>query len=371
MPSQDNVTSPITLVSFGRSGSSLIANAFERHPEFSNAGETVNLIVGAWRAVELANPVLNASIEDGRYVTGDVRAARVVRQALVTTVPSDRPRWFQKPIGVPVGITEMFSNDEWDAAAIWYWKVHSKSFPNAKYFTILRNPFDVILSARAYWGYDEATLWWSLGFMSHLLAHPSSPVNYAVRFDDLVRDPRLTIEALFEHLEVPFHEDAMAAFSQIHAPTKGRERMTSDAMARRSEWDSLDPAAAQSGRYPARFLGPVFSVFERFGIDVELPAQFTRATSIPETPDMTPDFGPETPGDSESTAHRLEQTIARLNAEIERLHIEYRNDYVNTKEQEHRETLLELKSWIAELEKANAWLAQENKRIKSAQPPAP
>jgi hypothetical protein len=190
-------------------------------------------------------------------------------------------------------------------------------------------------------------------------------VNYAVRFDDLVRDPRLTIEALFEHLEVPFHEDAMAAFSQIHAPTKGRERMTSDAMARRSEWDSLDPAAAQSGRYPARFLGPVFSVFERFGIDVELPAQFTRATSIPETPDMTPDFGPETPGDSESTAHRLEQTIARLNAEIERLHIEYRNNYVNTKEQEHRETLLELKSWIVELEKANAWLVEENERIKS------
>jgi hypothetical protein len=62
---------------------------------------------------------------------------------------------------------------------------------------------------------------------------------------------------------------------------------------------------------------------------------------------------------------RLEQTIARLNAEIERLHIEYRNDYVNTKEQEHRETLLELKSWIAELEKANAWLVKENKQLKS------
>jgi hypothetical protein len=369
MPSPDNAGSPITLVSFGRSGSSLIANAFERHPEFSNAGETVNLIIGTWRAVELANPVLNASIEDGRYVTGDVRAARLVRQALATTVPSDRPRWFQKPIGVPVGITEIFSNDEWDEAATWYWKVFAQSFPGARYFTILRNPFDVILSARDYWGYDEATLWWSLGLMSHLLSHPSSLVKYAVRFEDLVRDPRDTVGALFEHLEVPFHEDVMAAFSQVHVPAKGREQLAPGAVSRRSDWDGLDPSAAQSGRYPTRFLGPVLALFEKFDIDVEIPVQFKRGRVDSSTPDTTPDYGPESAGTAATTAIRLEKTIARLNAEIERLHIEYRNDYVNTKEQEHRETLLELKSWIAELEKANAWLVEENKRIKSA--PAP
>ena len=367
MPNPDNVAAPITLISFGRSGSSLIANAFERHPEFSNAGETVNLIVGSWRAVELANPVLNASIEDGRYVSGELRASRLVRQALVTTVPSDRPRWFQKPIGVPVGITEIFSNDEWDEAAVWYWKVFAQSFPGAKYFTILRNPFDIILSARDYWGYDEASLWWSLGLMSHLLAHPSSPVQYALRFEDLVRDPRAATEALFQHLDVPFHEDVMAAFTQVHVPAKGREQLAPDKVSRRSGWDSLDPSAAQSGRYPTRFLGPVLNLYEKFGVDVELPPQFQRKAPTSTTHGTTPDFGPENASSPTTTALKLEQTVARLNAEIERLHIEYRNDYVNTKEQEHQATLLELKSWIAELEKANAWLVEENKRLKSAQ----
>jgi len=371
MPNPDNVTSPVTLVSFGRSGTSLIANAFERHPDFSNAGETVNLIIGAWRAVELANPVLNASIEEGRYVTGDMRAARLVRQALVTTVPSDRPSWFQKPIGVPVGITEIFSNDEWDAAATWYWKVFTSSFPDARYFTILRNPFDIILSARAYWGYDEATLWWSLGLMSHLLAHPNSPVKYAVRFEDLVRDPRTAVSALFEHLEVPFHEDVMAAFANVHVPARGREQLAPHAVERRSEWGSLDPAAAQSGRYPSRFLGPVLGLFEKFNVEVEIPAHFTRAASGSATASVTPGYGPEVAAEAATTTLRLEQTIAGLNAEIERLHIEYRNNYVNTKEQEHTQTLLELKAWIAELEKANAWLVEENERIKSMPSPPP
>ena len=370
MPNPDNVASPITLVSFGRSGSSLIANAFERHPEFSNAGETVNLIVGSWRAVELANPVLNASIEDGRYVSGEARASRLVRQALATTVPSDRPRWFQKPIGVPKDITEIFRDDEWDEAAVWYWKVFTQSFPGAKYFTILRNPFDVILSARDYWGYDEAALWWSLGLMSHLLAHPSSPVQYALRFEDLVRDPRAAITALFLYLDVPFHEDVMAAFSHIHVPAKGREQLAPGEVSRRSGWESLDPTAAQSGRYHTRFLGPVLKLYEKFDVDVELPPQFLRKDPASATLGTTPDFGPEDGFDSTTTALRLEKMVARLNAEIERLHIEYRNDYVNTKEQGHQASLLELKSWIAELEKANAWLVEENKRLKSA-PPAP
>lgn len=363
MPNHDNVTSPITLVSFGRSGSSLIANAFERHPEFSNAGETANLIIGTWRAVELANPVLNASIEDSRYVTGDMRAARTVRQALITTVPSDRPRWFQKPIGVPVILSQNLSYDDWDTAASWYWKIFTESFPDARYFTILRNPFDVILSARAYWGYDEGSLWWSLGLMSHLLAHPSSPVNYAIKFEDLTQNPKAAICALFEHLEVPFHEDVMAAFAKVHVPARGREQLAPDLATRRPEWHSLDPAAAKT-----RFLQPVMRLFEKFGVDFQMPDQFAHGKFDSEKTTAQSDPWIDEHDDAAETKLMQGRTIARLNAEIERLHVEYRNNYVNTKEQEHQQTLLELKSWITELEKANAWLTEENKRLKSTPP---
>jgi len=360
MPNPENVTSPITLVSFGRSGTSLIADAFSRHPQFSTAGETANLIFGAWQAVELANPVISASIEGGRYVTGDSRATRVVREALLTTLPSDRPRWFQKPIGVPVALSNKFPDDQWDEAATWYWKVFSQSFPDARYFTILRNPFDVVLSAKAYWGYDQATLWWSLGLMSHLLAHPSSPVTCAVRFEELVRDPRAAVGALFDSFDVPFHEDVMAAFESIHAPARGREQLAPGAVTRGAEWAALDPAAAK-----ARFLEPIHGLFEKFGADFEMPEHFKRGAFGSATASVAPGGRPDEADASAATTLRLQETIGQLNREIERLHIEYRNHYVNTKEQEHRENLLELKAWIDELERGKAWLLTENERLKS------
>lgn len=358
MPHPGNITAPVTLVSFGRSGSSLLADMFERHPDFSSAGETANLIYGTWRAVEASIPVMPLLAEDGRLVTNETRAARVVRQALLSAVPSPRPRWFQKPIGVPTGLPQLFGDNRWDEAAAWYWKVLRESFPEARYFTVLRNPFDVILSARAYWGFDEAALWWSLGFMSHLLAHPDSPVRYAVAYDDLVQRSRDAIGKLFEHLDVPFDERVMAAFSIIHAPAQGREKLAPDAMTRHQQWDALDPAAAKS-----RFIEPIRALFDKFGVRLEMPAHFAQGAFGSAVPGALPGVGPGEDDPTATTTGRLQQTVDTLNREIEQLHIKYRNDFHGEKEREYQETWLRQKAWIEQLEQANAWQVAENAGI--------
>src|ERR1041385_3414644 len=186
MPNQENIDRPVTLAAHGRSGTTVLAKVFEYHPDFAYVGETANLIFNAWSAVEFSAGSLMHTDETDRMVSDDERAARVVRQAVVSCLPDTRPSWFQKPIGVPTVVPKKFGNDRWPEAAEWYWKVMGRSFPRAKFFTVLRNPCDVVLSSKSYWGYGEADMWWSLGFLSYILVHQSSPIRYAILFDDLV-----------------------------------------------------------------------------------------------------------------------------------------------------------------------------------------
>ena len=353
MPNTQNIRTPVTLVGSHRSGTSLISNLFERHPQFAIAGETANLIFYTWRAGEFSADNIPPLMEDNHWVSDEECCARLVRQAFLTALPDERPSWFHKPIGIPQALSARFSDELWPQAAEWYWKVLKHAFPEARYFTILRHPCDVVLSTCAVWGFDQTTVWWSLGFMAYLLTHPASPVTYAIEYDRMLQKPREAVHDLFEQLGVPFHGDVLEAFSRVHAPAKGRENIAPGDTSRRTEWPRLDPAKVK----PA-YLRPIKALFERFGTPLDLPDSFTthlvqHGTSEAATAD------PCASTTSDPTVDPND-AVVRLNQQIEKLHVEYA-DKLRQKERDAYKVYAELTQWNSELKTVKVWLEEQLK----------
>ena len=326
MPNQNNIRSPITLVSFGRSGTSLVSDIFKRHPDCFAAGETLDLIFDPWRAVEMSGGRIQP-LKGNDGVSSEELAGRVVRNVFLTCFSSDRPRWFHKPIGIP---TNSAGADEaqWSERATWYWKVMRGAFPEAQYFTILRHPCDVVLSAQSYWGYGQRSMWQGLGFMAYLLTHPASPIEYAIHFEELVHNSEAVVRDLCAFLDLPFNAVVLEAFSSVHAASARRDRLPSLNLAtRRNEWNQLDPTEASP-----LYVKHIVNLFDRFEYSLQLPQKFAEDNSMVL----------ETQEDSE-------QAVRRLEGEMDRLHKSY------TAQLQERERILvatqdELKRLTATLE---------------------
>ncbi len=343
MPNLSNIQRPITLIAPGRSGTTLIGNLFARHPEFCSVGETVNLIFGAWHAVELAQLTVTSlpqNFHGGVPVTDDDLAARLARQACLTCYPDDQPRWFHKPIGIPAALGYKFGPRFQSEVATWYWKVMRMSFPDAKYFTILRHPCDVVLSAKAFWGYDEAGIWGSLGYLASLLTHSDSPVQYAIRFDNLIQNRDRVVRELFDFLELPFRPEVLGAFSEMYAAAKDRPRPDQQRWSRHDAWEQLDPTNAAPPHLKA-----IEALFAKFNIPLDWPAHFSAKRVVEASPAGHA---------AESTVAKLEQRLRDQDSQIARLNREFAS-----REREYYTVWSQQQAWIAELERAKNWLDKQ------------
>lgn len=343
MPNLSNITSPITLIAPGRSGTTLIGNLFARHPEFCSVGETVNLIYGAWHAVELAQLTVTSlpqNFHGDVPVTDDDLAARVARQACLTCYPDDLPRWFHKPIGIPAVLGYKFGPRFQPEVATWYWKIMRMSFPDAKYFTVLRHPCDVVLSAHAFWGYDEAGIWGSLGYLASLLTHVDSPVQYALRFDSLIQERERVVRELFDFLELPFRSEVLDAFSERYAAAKDRPHPNQHHWSRHDAWEKLDPAKAAPMHLQA-----IEALFAKFNVPLDWPAHFRAKRAAEDLPAS---------GATESPIAKLEQRLRDQDSQIERL-----NRQIATREREYYTVWSQQQAWIAELERGKHWLDEQ------------
>jgi len=330
MPNPHNIEAPVTLVSFGRSGTTVVSNIFERHPDFSSVGETANLIFGSWHAVEASAGITLSSWIDNTRLSNEQHITHMVQHLFLTFLPDERPRWFQKPIHVPEALSSTIEDEsQWADAADWYWKVMRNVFPHAQYLTTLRHPCDVILSAKSYWGYDEADLWKSLGFMAYLLTHPASPVKYAVHFESLFQTREKTVRELFAFLKVPFYDEVLDAFSVVYVPSTGGEKLDQNLATRKSEWERLDPAKVKLSH-----MRHIERLFDRFGYSIEWPAHFTANNLATEQQDPM-------------------QTIKSLGREINRLHTGHA-----TETQELWTKLLDLEAQIEQLREQNQRLLE-------------
>lgn len=328
------------LVSYGRSGSSLLSKVFELHPDFGFAGETGNFICDLWRSYEFSSGVIPPLYEEGKLVSHPERQVRLVQESFLGCFPDEKKNWFHKPIGVPNVLSSKFTDDEWDAAATWYWNVMNSTFPNAQYFTILRHPFDVVLSAKSYWGYDEATIWWNYAFMSYLLSHPLCPIQHAVSYEEMISSPETTIKSLFNFLQIPFHENVMRAFNTVHASSKGRENVNSNTISRKDEWSKLDFTQINP-----KYLKLILDVFDKYSIKVEIPSQ--------EYSDILKNTNNESAGTEDIMQDQdpiFQQMLSAHNQKIEALHSEYQWVVLQN---------TELKKFVEELKGGNAWLESE------------
>jgi hypothetical protein len=342
MPNRHNIDSPITLVGFGRSGSSLLSNVFDRHPDVRFVGETTNLIFGSWYAVEYSTGNIPALEERRRFVPEDERAARVVRETFLTCFPDNRRYWFHKPIGVPTTVIARFDETHWSDAAEWFWKVMRTSFPKGTFFTLLRNPCDIVLSGKAYWGYDEATMWWASGYMAYLLTHPASPIDYAISYENLARNREEEVHKLFTYLDIPFHSEILGAFSEMHALARDREKLRPGVMTRRDQWSQLDPAHAKP-----LYVDALANLFAKYGQKFELPEHFTSGAQK-QAPVAIQPSAPPSDAQAQPDQRQAAETLRR-NQAIERLHLEYTKK-AQDKERKFYNIRLEDRRRIEELE---------------------
>jgi hypothetical protein len=224
MPNIKNAGSPITLLGIGRSGTSLLEACFRNHANVQSIGETSGLIFSTANG---AHSALIPSVH--KYPDRYDYDGHVVRQLLIALEPSDKERWFHKPIGVPKLIAwwqlpgEKTTNE---FPIEWYWRVLEAAFPTGRYLACLRNPWDVVLSWQRFAGWNQKNLWRDVLISYRVISRGMDRFNIITTFDELINRPRETLENVFQAVDLPMAEKALAAYDKPRS-MKGNRIMNS------------------------------------------------------------------------------------------------------------------------------------------------
>lgn len=219
MPSQDNVKRPFTLICPARSGSSLVQNIFEHHPKCQAVGETGHVLFYTWYGLTESEKIVVRDPEQRTPEGYRLRASEAARQLLLSFFRSDKPFWMQKPIGVPE-VHWYFSATQREAGfADWYWSGFRDLFPEGRYFSILRDPRDVAVSAMNYFRVTEVQAWQAIEKVYDLLLHERSLVLHAILYQDLIEHPEETVRRLCAYLQIEFDAACLKAFDYLYVQT--------------------------------------------------------------------------------------------------------------------------------------------------------
>lgn len=221
MPNAQNITRPITLISYGRSGTSLVHNVIADHPDVDGCGETGALLHGVWASSQKVKGVVRNDYDLGRDVDMRLRSGKAVRAVFLSHFKDeDRSRWVHKPINVPATIAPEPQTAAWRVrkAAGTYWDAMAYSFPDSINITVLRHPYDVITSARAFWGFDVAHIWQQLVNMAVLIDHEQSDIAFAVSYERMSRRPKAEIKRLLDHVGLDERPACYRAAKQVWVP---------------------------------------------------------------------------------------------------------------------------------------------------------
>lgn len=221
MPNPENILRPVVLISYGRSGTSLVAAAFDARGDCFYCGETSALITKVWTGVEFSQKYPLIKVATG--ISPSEHCSIAVQSVFLALFPSEKPIWFQKPIGLPTEFLEKIQTIGEYEAMDWYWTVLTATFPEAQFFTVLRNPYDMVISAKAFWDLEERRIWNDMRIMANFIMHPKSKIDYAVSFNALTLTFDEEILRLCSHLNLspsPAMNSAKA-FRHVPSPLSG------------------------------------------------------------------------------------------------------------------------------------------------------
>lgn len=275
MPNVHNINAPITLVANGRSGTSLIQSIFSNHPSFDICGENSAQIFGVWHSTERMKGIVRPDHQLGPQANFNLRCGKAVRAAVLETFRKPgKKHWMQKPIGVPWvwGVLGQQGLSE-DERIEWYWNVLAHTFPEGVNITVLRHPFDVVLSAESYWGISHKQAWASIVKMARILGHPAAKVTHAISYEKLVEEPLSETTRLFEAINRPFSSKTLQAFENIWVPEMGTPKTKLEAahprtiagFTRQKEWGLLNKTD-----FPQEERTIICEMWQRYGSDLSL-----------------------------------------------------------------------------------------------------
>jgi hypothetical protein len=233
MPNAANADAPITLLGIGRSGTSLLEACFRAHPTVQTIDETSGLIFSTASGCHTTQ-IPSAHTFPNRYEFD----GHAIRMLLTALEPSERERWFHKPIGVPKLISWWHLPGEKSTNGFpieWYWKVLGAAFPRGKFLACLRNPWDVVLSWQRFAGWKQKDLWRDVLISYRVVAHGFDKFNIILAFDDLIARPAPTLERAFAAMDLPMVEGALAAYDRPRS-MKGNKIMETH----RESWSTCE-----------------------------------------------------------------------------------------------------------------------------------
>jgi hypothetical protein len=350
MPNQRNIKSPIILISPGRSGTTLISDVFEKRPECSSCGETVDLIFDLWNAAQRSLSHISSEKSLDPAHSNDSVNAEFVRQGFLALLSDDKSLWFQKPIGIPVAFSaSLFDVSSWEEKARTYWHVMNNVFPDAKYFTILRHPCDVVMSFKRRFSVDEKTCWAILGFLAYIISHPDSRVQHAISYDELVNDSESTLKSLLSYLDVDFCNEMIDSFQLVHSWHNDTKSSNQSEFSWKRQWGELDPASADP-----RFVEAIKNQFAKFGFKLQLPDIITTGSGYSvKTFDVS-----DAQAANECTLEQLRERINTLEMEAASLNASW-DERAIRQENEFHHAYKVLSKQIKELTEDKLWLDQQ------------
>jgi len=255
MPNESNVTQPLTLIAPGRSGTSLVSNILGAHPDVDFVGETGLMLVKTWDGVCRMKGISAPQKRGYEDLAGDV-----VRDACCTLWPTEAKYWMQKPVNIS-SFSFGWRREEkgWDSTIKWYWRMMIKTFPAAKFFTILRDPRDIVASQMERFGTTVRATWQIVASQYEMLGHEACPVFDAIVYEDLRDNTDQEVLKLLDLLGLPYHNACWQAAKLVYVP--GSRKNLSEIKKHR-DWSNIgEPSFLQK-----RHINTAFEKYGREGV---------------------------------------------------------------------------------------------------------
>ena len=255
MPNDSNVTRPLTLIAPGRSGTSLVSNILGAHPDVDLVGETGIMLVNIWNGVcKMEGITMNP---EQAY---EHKAGAIVRDALIRLFKTESQYWLQKPINISkFSFGWRAEEDGWNSTMKWYWRMMIKTFPEGKFFTVLRDPRDVVASQMERWHQTPGVTWKIVSTQMELLAHEASMVFDAIIYEDLARDPQRGVEQLLNLLGLPWDDACLEATKIMYVPGS---RKSIEQTLKHRDWTGISEPSWIQKRH-------INVAYERFGTTID------------------------------------------------------------------------------------------------------